>query len=66
MEEFEYGGSAGKATRKSLNREKRSHKAQTAPTGVRYNTLRAGESLAAKLAFASVKRPSGGNRRRHH
>lgn len=50
-------GSAGQAVSKSVRREKKKHKERTSQTGVRYSTLRAGQSLVVKLAEASVQKP---------
>lgn len=52
-----YETSEHRAIAKSLRREQKRHKAKTAPTGVRYQTLRAGESLITKMAKATVKKP---------
>jgi len=61
-EDLDYG-SAGRAAKKSLKRQQKRHKAQTAQTGVRYNTLRAGESLIVKMAKSQVKKPAKNNKR---
>lgn len=63
MENENYG-SAGRAIRKSLDRQKKLHKQRTSQTGVRYNTLRAGESLIVKLAEAQVKKPANSKRKK--
>jgi hypothetical protein len=44
-----------KLERKSFEREKKRRKARTAPTGVRYNTLRQSEGLIAFIAEKTVK-----------
>jgi hypothetical protein len=62
LEELDYG-SAGRAAKKGLKRQQKRHKAQTAQTGVRYNTLRAGESLIVKMAKVQVKKPTKSNKR---
>lgn len=62
--ENEVYGSAGRGIRKSVDREKKLHKERTSQTGVRYNTLRAGESLIVKMAAAQVKKPAKSGRKR--
>ena len=51
MEEY---GSAGRGIRKSLSREQKKHKERHGQTGVRYNTLRAGEGLIVRMAEAQM------------
>ena len=55
MEDY---GNAGRGVKKSIAREKKRHKQRTNQIGVRYATLRAGQSLINKLAKASVPKPT--------